>query len=178
MPSVDETNKRIEDLLSGWRSNFIPLYTSVFFVRGEMSRRIFTKGKNADGKQLPSPEYSRKPIYVDVNSLPNTPSAYQIGKRNKRIKSAYFPGGYDELKKAVGRPVLELTNILDSAFTNTPIIDEGENSFIVIPDDQINKVRGLEKKYKSIFEMTSQEESQFTQVLSDEIAIAINKALE
>jgi len=192
MPSVDETNKKIEDLLNEWRSNYVPLLTAVVFIRGQMARRIFTKGKNKAGSSLPTVNYSTKPIYADVQSLPNKPSSYQIGTKGKKIKSAYFKGGYAELKQAVYRPPMELTGYLNKAFSNlagievkgktpppeNPTILNGDNAKIEMPSQSLGQIKGLEEKYGTIFEMSDSEEKEFTQVLSDEIAIAINKALE
>lgn len=182
MATVAEINQRIDGLLSQWQSNFLPLFSSVNFIRGEISRRAFggksSPGENTAGSTLPTVPYSTKPIYADVKSLPNTPSAFQIGKRGTKIKSAYFPQGYGQLKDAVGRPPLELTNQLDIAFTNTPLAEAGQNVSIVIPDDQAGKVKGLESKYGTIFQMSKEEEKLFTDDLAQEIADAINKALQ
>jgi hypothetical protein len=182
MLTVSEINQRIDGLISQWQNNYLPLYNTVNFIRGEMAVRIFggksSAGQNTSGTTLPTVPYSTTPIYADVRSLPNTPSAFQIGKRGTKIKSAYFPQGYGQLKDAVGRPPLELTNQLDTAYTNTPLIEAGENVSIVIPDDQAGKAKGLEKKYGTIFQMSEEEEKLFTDELSQLIAEAINKALE
>jgi hypothetical protein len=182
MLSVEESNQRIVALLSQWKSNFIPLAESVNFIKGEMSFRIFgtksSAGQNTAGTTLPSVPYSTKPLYVSNDSIKRQVPSFQIGKRGTKIKSAYFPQGYGQLKDAVGRNPLELTGTLFSAYANNPILASGEDAVIDIPDDQAGKAKGLEKKYGTIFQMSEEEENLFTDELSQLIAEAINKALE
>jgi len=180
--TVEQQIQRIDALIQSYKSEYVPLFLAVSEIRGIMSERIFggksTAGKNTAGTTLPSVPYSTKPIYADVKSLPSTPTAFQVGKRGTKIKSAYFPQGYGQLKDAVGRPPLELTNFLDSAFSNTPLINAGQNVSIVVPDDQAGKIKGLEKKYGTIFQMSKEEEAEFSVILSELLADQINKALE
>ena len=190
MATVAEINQRIDGLLSQWQSNFLPLFSSVNFIRGEISRRAFggksSPGENTAGSTLPTVPYSTKQIYVSNDGIKRKVPSFQIGKRGTKIKSAYFPQGYGQLKDAIGRPPLELTNQLDIAFTNTPLAEAGQNVSIVIPDDQAGKVKGLEtgnrkgtfKGYGTIFQMSKEEEKLFTDELAQEIADAINKALQ
>ena len=199
MATVSEINQRIDGLLSQWQSNYVPLYNSVNYIRGEMAVRIFGSkasgvgkgGTNTAGSTLPTVTYSTEPIYADVKSLPNTPSAFQIGKRGTKIKSAYFPQGYGQLKDAIYRPPLEVSNYLKKAFSNfpetvtgkedpgdNPIIEEGENAKIAVPDGARGQIEGLENKYGTIFQMSKEEEKLFTDDLAQEIADAINKALQ
>lgn len=205
MATVGEINQRIEGLISQWQTNYVPLYNAVNFIRGEMAVRIFGSkasgvgkgGSNTAGSRLPTVKYSSNPIYVDVQGLPNKPAAFQFGKpkenetKGKPIKSAYFPQGYGQLKDAIGRPPLEVTNYLKKAFSNlsitvtgkedpgdNPIIKEGENAKIAVPDEAEGQIKGLENKYGTIFQMSKEEEKEFELVLAEQIAEAINKALE
>jgi hypothetical protein len=205
MLTVSEINQRIDGLISQWQNNYLPLYNTVNFIRGEMAVRIFGSkasgvgkgGKNTAGTTLPTVKYSSTPIYVDVKGLPNKPAAFQFGKpkenetKGKAIESAYFPQGYGQLKDAIGRPPLEVSGYLKKAFSNfpqtvtgkedpgdNPIIEEGENAKIVVPDEAEGQIEGLEKKYGTIFQMSKEEEKEFELLLAEEIAEAINKALE
>lgn len=173
--------ERLNALFSKWEQDFTPLYLAITSTVTKMDERIFEEGRNTAGAQLPSPSYSTKEIYVDVNTLPNTPSAYQVGKRGTKIKSAYFPDGYKQLKQVVNRPVLELTNRLKSAFYNESFSSVSVNGFdgaISLPDSEKGKRMGLEAKYGTIFQMTQEETDLFTEVLQYEITESINKALQ
>lgn len=178
----DELQGRLDSLISQWESNFAPLLSAVSDIRGEMSVRIFgqgtSAGSNTAGNTLPTKPYSRKPAYFDPRSLPSTPSQLQVGKRGKRIKSVYAPGGYAELKNVLGRPPLELTNTLDRAFTNTPLVSQSDSVQVIIPDSEAGKIEGLEKRYGTIFQMSEEETKLFFEILSENIAQALNKALE
>ena len=205
MATVSEINQRIDGLLSQWQSNYVPLYNSVNYIRGEMAVRIFGSkasgvgkgGTNTAGSTLPTVKYSTTPIYADIKSLPNKPTAFQFGKpkenekKGKPINSAYFPQGYGQLKDAIYRPPLEVSNYLKKAFSNfpqsvkgrqdpgdNPIIEEGENAKIAVPDGARGQIEGLENKYGTIFQMSKEEEKLFTDDLAQEIADAINKALQ
>lgn len=181
MPTVAQISQEINNLINEWEQKFTPLIIAVNFTKGDMSKRIFgdksSGGKNANGDVLPTKPYSTEPIYVDVRSLPNTPASFQVGKRGKKIKSAYFPKGYSQLKQAVGRPPLELTGSLDRAFRKGVIVEESDSVLITIDDSEAGKVDGLEKKYGSIFEMTQEEEERFLQALNELIIEGINKAI-
>lgn len=174
----EELQQRLDSLVSRWEQGFTPLFLAVNSIKSVMEDRIFENGKNTAGIELPSPGYSTKEIYVDVNTLPNTPSSYQVGKTGKKIKSAYFPNGYKQLKQVVGRPVLKLTNRLFSAFTNYPVLESGTTAVIALPDDEKEKRIGLEKKYGTIFQMTDEETELFTEILQFEITEAINRAIQ
>lgn len=178
METIEQLDEKLNALLAKWEQGFMPLYFSVNSIKSVMFDRIFTDGLNTAGTQLPSPSYSTKEIYVDVNSARGIPSSFQVGKRGTKIKSAYFPEGYQQLKQAVGRPVLELTNSLKLAFANYPVIESGDSASIALPNSERGKRLGLEDKYGTIFQMTQEETDLFTEVLQYEIIQAINKALQ
>lgn len=175
----EELSQELLSKVDKWSASFTPLFRAVIDIRGEMSRRIFGKGNtsgfNAAGTQLPTKPYSTKEIYVDPRSLTKKPSGKNIGKRGTPIKSLYFEGGYSELKNLLGRPALELTNSLDSSFTNTPIVESGQNAAIVIDDSEVGKVKGLEAKYGKIFIMSDDEEQLFGEILADYIIEELNR---
>jgi hypothetical protein len=179
--AASDLTLRLSSLVEQWRTDFEPLSEAVNFINGEMSVRIFgsgsNAGKNAAGETLPTKPYDTQPIYVDVRTLPSTPTAFQVGKTGKKIKSAYFPQGYGQLKQAIGRPPLELTNALDRSFTNSPILASGANAQITVDDSEAGKVAGLQKRYGVIFDLTAEEEQLFGEELSILIVEAINKQL-
>lgn len=167
-------------LADSWNSGFTPLFRAVADIKGEMSRRIFgagnNSGSNTAGATLPTRPYDTEPIYVDPRSIPRVAGS-NIGKRGKPIKSLYFEGGYAQLKNEIGRPALELTNALDRSFTNTPIVEAGDNAAIVIDDSEAGKVEGLEKekRYGTIFQMSEEEERIFGEILADYIIEELNR---
>jgi hypothetical protein len=178
---VGELTPKLYSLLDQWKSDFEPLAEAVNLIRSEMTARIFGTGtgggENAAGSKLPTKPYSRKPVYADVRSLPNTPSGFQVGKRGKKIKSAYFPQGYAQLKQVVDRPPLELQGSLQSSFANSPILASGANVEITIDTSEAGKVQGLEKRYGTIFDLTKEEEQLFGEELTILVVEAINKQL-
>lgn len=176
--TVKDLNERLQELINEWNNGFVPLYIATSSVKASMAVRIFDEGKNSKGTQLPKPDYSTKPLYADVNSLPSTPSSFMVGKTGKKIKSAYFPQGYKQLKQAIGRPVLELTNQLDLSFSNTTYIKAGAyETQIIIEDSQVGKVEGLEHKYGAIFSLTDEEETELVDVIEFEIQKALNNSI-
>lgn len=178
----DEIQSRLDALISQWESKFSPLVLAATEIRGIMGVRIFERSKNTSGTSLPSKPYSTKPAYFSPKGLPRVPSQLQIGKRGSRIKSVYAEGGYSQLKSVLGRPPLELTNSLDSAFNNllndNPLRVQGDSVAIVVPNSEAGKIEGLENLYGTIFQMSDEETDLFFEILSEYIADAINKALE
>jgi hypothetical protein len=179
--TAGELSPKLLSLIDQWKSDFEPLAEAVNLIRSEMTARIFgtgsSGGENAAGNKLPTKPYDTQPIYVDVRSLPNTPSSFQVGKRGKKIKSAYFPQGYAQLKQVVDRPPLELQGSLQSSFANSPILGSGANAQITVDDSEAGKVAGLQKRYGVIFDLTAEEEQLFGEELSILIVEAINKQL-
>lgn len=177
-----QLTENLNSLIAQWETDFYPLQRAVSDIRGEMSERIFgtgtDAGSNANGQKLPTKPYSTKPAYFEPNSLPSAPSQLQVGKRGKRIKSVYTQGGYAQIKNVLGRPPLELTNTLDIAFTDTPLVSGGQSVAIVVPDSESGKIAGLEKRYGEIFIMSGDEEQTFVEYLTEYITEALNKALE
>lgn len=180
MPTIQEINERANQLLDSWETEFTPLFISVSEIRGIMAGRIFgdDASENAAGATLPTTPYSTKELYISTDASPRSPSAFKVGKRGKPIKSLYFPQGYSQLKQTIDRPPLELRGTLKSAFINTPIANEGNSVQIVVPDSEGGKVDGLQKKYGSIFTMSDEESEEFTQILTELIIEAINKAID
>jgi hypothetical protein len=181
--TASELGSRLNSLIDEWRSDFEPLAEAVNLIRSEMTARIFGTGtgggENAAGSKLPTKPYSRKPVYADVRSLPNTPSGFQVGKRGKKIKSAYFPQGYAQLKQVVDRPPLELQGSLQSSFANSPVLSAGANAQITIDDSEAKKVAYLQsnEKYGLIFTLNKEEEQLFGEELTILVVEAINKKL-
>jgi hypothetical protein len=180
---VGELTPKLFSLIDQWKNDFEPLAEAVNLIRSEMTARIFgtgsSGGENAAGDKLPTKPYSRKPVYVDVRSLPNTPSAFVVVKKGQKTNTAFFPQGYAQLKQVVDRPPLELQGSLQSSFANSPVLSAGANAQITIDDSEAKKVAYLQskEKYGLIFTLSKEEEQLFGEELTILVVDAINKKL-
>lgn len=157
MATISDLNNELDQAVSDLTGLFKQFYLCGADLKDAMQDRIFEKSTGADGQKLPSKPYSTEPIYVNPDTLPRSTSAYQVGKTGKKIKSAYFPSGYSQLKQAVGRPPLELTGFLFRDFVNTPQVDNFNTVQILVDDINAEKITGLEKLYGEIFYPTETE---------------------
>ena len=157
MATIGELNQDLAKKADDLQTIFASWYLCAADVKDAMQERIFVQIRGADGQELPSKPYSSEPIYVDVDTLPRSVSSFQVGKTGKKIKSAYFPSGYGQLKQAIGRPALELTGDLIRDFVNTPQVDDFNTVIILVDDVNFNKIAGLERLYGEIFFPTEQE---------------------
>jgi hypothetical protein len=173
--TIEELNNDLEQAASDLTTVFAGFYLCASDLKDAMSERIFVKSIGADGQQLPSKPYSSDPIYVDPNSLPRSVSSFQVGKTGKKIKSAYFPNGYGQLKTAIGRGALELTNNLFLDFTNTPQVDQFNTVKILVDENNVGKIAGLEKLYGEIFFPTEDELNDLTDCIEIQTAQTLER---
>ena len=157
MATIGDLNDDLAKKATELQTIFAQWYLCAADVKDAMQERIFVQSRGADGQELPSKPYSSEPIYVDVDTLPRSVSSFQVGKTGKKIKSAYFPSGYAQLKQAIGRPALELTGYLFRDFVNTPQVDNFNTVTILVDDVNADKIAGLERLYGEIFFPTEQE---------------------
>jgi len=148
--------------------------------------RIFQKGITTNGGSF---TYSTKPGYFT-----NGPKASnKKGKTGKTIKTGFYPGGYAEFRSQQGRENSfvnwRLTNELQSDYANAKIsvkadqvakgvpIKVNNNTYLITLNKQINidKKAGLEKKYGTIFQLTVDEEVQFTKTSDFLLGKLVNK---
>ncbi len=155
--TIEELNKDLEQAASDLTTVFAGFYLCAADLKDAMQERIFVKSTGADGQQLPSKPYSTEPIYVSPDVTIRSLAAFQVGKTGKKIKSAYFPNGYNQLKQASGRPPLELSNNLANDFRNTPQVDQFNTVKILVDENNVGKIAGLEKLYGEIFFPTEDE---------------------
>lgn len=193
MPTIKETNLKIDALYNGWVKDFRPLFRAGENLKRVMFKRIFgtgtTGGKNTAMQDLPTTPYSTTPIYVDPKSLRNAPASFKVGKptldskgktkKGKPIKSLYFAGGYAELKsKTSAKLPLQLTGKLAGGFLKSDVVKDGLKVKVVIPDSEIDKSEGLEDKYGIIFQPAEQEELDFLKKHGEFIVEQINEMLK
>lgn len=193
MPTIKEMNARMDALNKEWVVNFKPLYRAGNNLKRVMFKRIFGKGSNGGYntamQELPTKGYSTNPIYVDPKSLRNAPASFKFGKptidskgktkKGKPIKSLYFAGGYAELKtKTSAKLPLQLTGKLAGGFLQSEVIKDGLSVEVTLPESELGKSQGLEKKYGVIFQPTDMEEEEFLLLHGQYVVDAINELLK
>ena len=193
MATIKETNAKLNALYNGWVKEFRPLYRAGTNLKRVMFKRIFGKGSsggyNSAMEDLPTKSYSTTPIYVDPKSLRNAPASFKFGKpiinskgkkkKGKPIKSLYFGGGYAELKtKTSAKLPLQLTGKLAGGFLQSEVIKDGLVLEVTLPDSEIGKQKGLEKKYGIIFQPTDIEEKEFLELHGQYVVDQINDMLK
>ena len=193
MPTIKEMNLRMDALNKEWNTNFKPLYRAGTNLKRVMFKRIFGKGNsggyNTAMESLPTKDYSVEPIYVDPKSLRNAPASFKFGKpttdskgktkKGKPIKSLYFAGGYAELKtKTSAKLPLQLTGKLAGGFLQSEVIKDGLSVEVTLPESELGKSKGLEKKYGIIFQPTDMEQEEFLLLHGQYLVEAINESLK
>jgi hypothetical protein len=193
MPTIKEMNLRMDALNKEWNTNFKPLYRAGTNLKRVMFKRIFGKGNsggyNTAMQELPTKDYSTEPIYVDPKSLRNAPASFKFGKpttdskgktkKGKPIKSLYFQGGYAELKTKTSATLpLQLTGKLAGGFLQSEVIKDGLSVEVILPESEVGKSKGLEKKYGIIFQPTDMEEEEFLLLHGQYVVDAINESLK
>jgi hypothetical protein len=193
MPTIKEMNLRMDALNKEWLTNFKPLYRAGTNLKRVMFKRIFGKGNsggyNTAMQELPTKDYSTEPIYVDPKSLRNAPASFKFGKpttdskgktkKGKPIKSLYFAGGYAELKTKTSATLpLQLTGKLAGGFLQSEVIKDGLSVEVILPESEVGKSKGLEKKYGIIFQPTDMEEEEFLLLHGQYLVEAINESLK
>ena len=193
MPTIKEMNLRMDALNKEWNTNFKPLYRAGTNLKRVMFKRIFGKGNsggyNTAMQELPTKDYSTEPIYVDPKSLRNAPASFKFGKgstdskgktkKGKPIKSLYFAGGYAELKTKTSATLpLQLTGKLAGGFLQSEVIKDGLSVEVILPESEVGKSKGLEKKYGIIFQPTDMEEEEFLLLHGQYLVEAINESLK
>jgi hypothetical protein len=193
MPTIKEMNLRLDALNKEWATKFVPLYRAGNNLKRVMFKRIFGKGKsggfNSEMQSLPTKDYSTEPIYVDFKSLRNAPASFKFGKpttdskgktkKGKPIKSLYFAGGYAELKTKTSATLpLQLTGKLAGGFDKSEVVKDGLSVSVTLPESELGKSQGLEKKYGIIFQPTDMEEVEFLELHGQYVVDAINELLQ
>jgi len=193
MPTIKEMNARMDALNKEWVVNFKPLYRAGNNLKRVMFKRIFGKGNsggyNTAMQELPTKGYSTNPIYVDPKSLRNAPASFKFGKptidskgkkkKGKPIKSLYFPEGYAQLKTKTSATLpLQLTGKLSGSFFESEVVKDGLVVELTLPESQLGKSKGLEKKYGIIFQPTDMEQEEFLLLHGQYVVDAINEMLK
>jgi hypothetical protein len=140
-------------------------FTGALDLKDEMFERIFERGENSSGTNVQSVKaYSTKEAYFSQDTLPR--NIQTDGKRGTPIKSAYFPQGYSQMKGAVGRPPLELTNFLKQNFASS-LPESDENSVTFAVEGKEGQIKGLDKLYNIVFEPSESELENYLIFIND-----------
>lgn len=171
----EELKQKFESLSQKYEQGFPALIFAVSSMQVKIAERVFDDGINTAGLDMASIPYSSKPIYIQTDTLPNTPSQFQIGKRGTKIKSAYFPQGYGQMKQAINRPVLELNLRLRNDWLNPDIQQQGNRVLLSLKDEiNADKNEGLEKKYGQFLKANQDEIDLLLTIIQDEITNDFN----
>jgi len=167
--TIAEYKSSLTSKLENLIQNFVPLREAMSDYVADSSVRIWDQHENSAGDDLLSySPYSKTPIYVSKVLFPSvgtnigkkgkivknqSKSTTNVGARNIEIKSAYLPGGYAELKKALSnRPPLELFGVLKADWANAQIEVKGSKATVALKNEvNIGKTEGLIKKYGRFF---------------------------
>ena len=161
-----------------------PFALAVSTVHADMSKRIFTDGKNTQNARI-GRYNTTEPIYVNPNLSPGT-KFDPVGKTGKSTfastgeahKTGYFKS-YKNYRAKIGRPVgkvdLQLSDQLKINFENGVVKINNFEYDLIVTDLSKDKIDGNEERFKSeIFQMTKQEKENFDKYYEDEL----NEALQ
>ena len=184
--SIKVWEERIKFLKSG-----IPLERAVRTIMPIIQNRIFEQGKGSNGNAIGSYNGSDE-LYVDPDTLPkNIAPRGKPGKEREvqNRKTVYFKS-YKALRSEMGRESgkinLRLTNDLQSDWSNAEIskgsnqlgkpnpkkVSNYEYHISLKRDVNIEKAKGLEKRFGPIFAMTPDEVAKYFEILNKELALA------
>jgi hypothetical protein len=128
-------------------------------VLSRMTERIHEDGRNESGSDIGV--YSKRPIYVSLANNPGKSVGRPIGKTGRsRFRtgakagqdhlSRYFPGGYDEYKKAIGRNIGKVNlNLSGQLRQQTTVIDSGGIGIGWADEEKTERAEALQKKYRA-----------------------------
>lgn len=177
---IANIDRRIKFLESG-----IPLERGVRSVMALQVERIFEQGKNAAGQDMGTYD-SKNELYVNPSTLPKkiTPRGKPGVERNVDSRKTVYFKSYKALREEMGRESghinLRLTNDLQSDFANAQIKDglvqnpepqrvsKHEYKITLKREVNIQKKRGLEKRFGPIFSLTDHEKRVFFDVVEKE----------
>lgn len=159
-------------------------------MRGELTRRIHSEGKNSANATIG--EYSTKPIYVSVNNNVGRSFGRPIGKtgrskfesgkkKGQDHKSRYFAGGYKEYKTAIGRNRLGTVNLsLSGQLANQFSVIATSNGYGLgwNNTEMFERAGHLEKKYgqgSKVWALTEDEKTLTAEIVNNRIKKLLNQ---
>lgn len=189
MVSLAEYKERLKRVVKLIESENI-MKKVVLAVNEVRMQRIFVDGINSSGGKIGSYN-STKPVYIDTDKAPK--KVNQKGKNGKPIAMGYYES-YKAFRQAMGRESgfvnVRLTNELQNDLANgslgkssdkvnlqvKPIkVSKGVYKVVLKKQENIEKVRGLEKKFGKFIDHTKEEQALFTTLIDKEIEILLIK---
>ena len=175
MPIYDSTKGFLQQQIK----NFIDIKTANKILReatintaAAIKRRVQQEGKKTDGSAIKADGYSTKPLsWVKItNKWGAVASQKRIEKRKAKYgaKWLYFPGGYKEFRKSLGRQVahVDLTLSRDMFRAWKPIpISKTEYGITFVSDYAIELSYYHEKRFGPIFKPTDRENDMALQTI-------------
>jgi len=168
MPNYNST----KDFLLQQNKNFIDIRNANKILReatlntaAAIKRRVQQEGKKQDGTPIKKDGYSTKPLkWVKItNKWGAVASAKRTEKRKAKLgedKYLFFPGGYKEFRKSLGRQVahvdLTLSRDMFRAWRVVPI-SKNEYGITFVSDYGMEISNYHEKRFGEIFKPTKQE---------------------
>ena len=185
--SVRNAIKRIDEQIAYLESGK-PVEIAVRSVMADMAVRIFEDGLDSSGSKIGTYN-SKDELYVKPSVLPrNVAPRGKPGKeRNVQSRKTTYFKSYKDLRSEVGRESgfinLRLTNDLQSDWANARVRDGvaktpnptrvSNHEYRITLKRQVNidKKRGLEKRFGPIFKLTKQEEQNYARYLRKELIL-------
>jgi hypothetical protein len=165
---------------------------AVLAVNEVRMKRIFVDGIGTDGSKIGSYN-TTTPVYIDPDKAPKRVN--QKGKNGQPIKTGYYPS-YKAFRQAMGRESgfvnVRLNNELQNDLANgslskssnkvnlkvNPIkVSKGVYKVVVKRQENIDKVKSLEKKFGKFIEHTKEEKDLFTKIIDKELELILAKEL-
>lgn len=165
------------------------LFNASYATRDAMAKRIFNEGENIAGQ---THQYSRKPAVISGYKI-KVPAkvtskskvykfqAFKALSKNgkKGYFGRYFPNGYYEYKKFIGRDNsfvnFKLTGGLQMAFNNGFKKVNAEQYEIRLTNARATQLRGyMDKKYGSVFRISLNERIYFKDIYQKEMLLKFN----
>ena len=160
------------------------LFNASLATRDAMSKRIFDEGENIKGQTF---QYSKKPSIISGYKIPKNKSKNskvyrfqafkQLSKNGKRgYFGRYFPNGYYEYKKFIGRNNsfvnFKLTGGLQIAFNNGLTRVSKDEYVLKLTNARAAELRGyLDKKYDTVFKMSPNDRIYFKEIYQKEMLL-------
>lgn len=151
-----------------------PMFMAMSTVLAEMGRRIFVDGQDVKGSTF---QYdTKRELWVSDKRSPKNGS--HVGKTGNTIKTTYYKN-YKEFKARQGRKNNKVNFILfgnlQKNFLNSITRPRAKKlkpyKYVTsLRDENLKKVKGLEKKYSTdIFEVSKKEQKLMEEIMTKEI---------
>lgn len=189
--TIEQYTAQLKSRLNALSENFIPLFNAASEFRADLVVRIYNDSENTAGEKLLSHgPYSTKPIYLSPpyprnigthigkrgQTVKPSKTSKNVGAKKTEIKSAYFAGGWNEVKQQVGRPPMEYFGDLKEDIQSASQINlQGEEVTITLSREvNASKLESLQKKYGEVLAPNQEELDQMKETIRLETIRILN----